>query len=59
MYTATPLERMTWESPKIRYKRDSFYPGRVSKELKLFLASKFVITGNSAYPGSILRGPRV
>ena len=27
-YTLTPLERITWVRPNIRYKRDSLYPGR-------------------------------
>ena len=35
---------MTWERPKVRYKRNSFYPGSLSKEMKLFLVPKFVIT---------------
>ena len=48
-----PLLRITWERPKIRYKRYSLYPGRISSEMELFPASKFIISGNSAYPCSL------
>ena len=30
-------------------KQDSLYPGRISNEMELFLASKFAMGGNSAF----------
>ena len=39
-YTVIPLQRITLESLKNRYKRDSLYPGRIIKEMELFLAYK-------------------
>ena len=39
---------------RIRYKRDSLYPGKICNEMELlFLASKFTLRGNSAYVGSL------
>ena len=32
-FTVTPVLLITWERPKIRYKRDSFYPRSFSKEI--------------------------
>ena len=53
MYTVTPLQRITRERPKIRYKRLSLYPGWFSNETELFPVPNFTITGNSTYPGSL------
>ena len=38
--------KITWVRPKIRYKRHSLYPRRISIEMELFPALKFTISGN-------------
>ena len=40
-------------------KRNSLYPGRISNEMKLFPVSKFTISGNTAYPGFVMKENRL
>ena len=40
--------------PAAPAKWDSLYPGRFTSKIKLFLAIKFMITGNLVYPGSLM-----
>ena len=48
--------RIARQRLKVRFKRGSLYPGRNSNEMELFPGSKFTISGNSAYPGSLKWG---
>ena len=49
--TQKPYYNESPERPKIRYKRNYFYAGKITNEKELFLASKFATSGNWAYSG--------
>ena len=53
---SNPVILITWERPKIRYKRNSLYPGKMSNEMALFQASKFAISGGFGLSGFVITG---